>query len=302
MLKLIDSIDLTSLPSNEAQRLFHGRGHCYPGYEHISIDWLPPVILITLYREVESTWLSQLSQQLIERIPQCQSMQAQYRCRPKAPIEPIWGESIDFVEVIEEGLKYKISLGKNQNNGLFLDMRNGHNWVRHHARDRTVLNLFAYTCAFSVAALAGGASKVVNVDLSRQALSTGRDNHRLNDQDTGKVQFEGIDIFKSFGRLIKQGPYDLLICDPPTLQRGSVNIEHDYKKIIRRIPQLMNPRSELLLCLNSPELDEQFILNTVADECPDCTYLHPIENPTVFCEAEKGKGLKVLLFRYLSSK
>jgi len=53
----------------------------------------------------------------------------------------------------------------------------------------------------------------------------------------------------SNSRIKKYGKYDLLICDPPSFQKGSVNIERDYAKIIRRIPQWMNEGAQLLLCL-----------------------------------------------------
>ena len=93
--------------------------------------------------------------------------------------------------------------------------------------------------------------------------------------------------------------YDLLICDPPSFQKGSVDIKRDYKKIISRIPQLMNKNSQLMLCLNSPDLDENFLLDTVNEHCPACTYTGQIDPPSVFKEAHAGKGLKVLLFSYL---
>ena len=61
----------------------------------------------------------------------------------------------------------------------------------------------------------------------------------------------------------------------------------------------MNTGAQLLLCLNSPDLDEQFLKDEVARECPDCVFEERIDNPTVFKEAHNGKGLKVLLFSYL---
>ena len=91
----------------------------------------------------------------------------------------------------------------------------------------------------------------------------------------------------------------MLICDPPSFQKGSVNIERDYAKIIRKLPQWMNKGAQLLLCLNSPDLDEQFLKDEVARECPDCVFEQRIANPTVFKEAHAGKGLKVLVFSYL---
>ena len=121
----------------------------------------------------------------------------------------------------------------------------------------------------------------------------------MNNHENINVVFEGVDIFKSYNRLKKYGPYQLLICDPPSFQKGSVNIERDYKKILKRIPQLLSPGAELLLCLNSPSLDENFLINEVARECPACQFVEKIENPVVFKEAIKGKGLKALSFKYL---
>ncbi|MDH5785106.1 MAG: class I SAM-dependent methyltransferase [Chromatiales bacterium] len=282
----------------ECRRLFHGRGHAWPGYEHINVDWLPPVALITLYQEEGDELLQPLADVLFEQLPGCRTVQVQYRCRPMAPFERLRGEPADELVVEEAGLKYGLRLGANQNSGLFLDMRNGRNWVRQHASGKRVLNLFAYTCAFSVAALAGGASRIVNIDVSKAALARGRENHRLNGQELERVVFQGIDIFKSFSRIRRHGPYDLLICDPPSLQRGSVDIARDYKKIIRRIPEFMHPGGEVMLCLNSPQLDEAFLLQSVASECPACRFIERLPNPEIFKEAMAGRGVKVMLFEY----
>lgn len=296
----LSKIPFITPTSKQAQRLFHGRGHAYSGYEHISIDWLLPVILITLYKEVEKSELQLFAEQLFECVDDCQSVQVQYRFEKQAPFELLIGDDIRQIIVEENNLKYQITLGRSQNTGLFLDMKNGRQWVQQHSTDAKVLNLFSYTCAFSVAALAGGAKQVFNIDMSRPSLTTGRENHRLNNQDTSKVKFESIDIFKSFGRIKKHGPYDLLICDPPSFQKGSVDIRRDYKKIIRRVPEFMNTGSLLMLCLNSPDLDTGFLKQTVEDECADCTYLTEIEPPEVFVEAMQGRGLKVLIYEYLS--
>ncbi|MCT7000003.1 class I SAM-dependent methyltransferase, partial [Salmonella enterica] len=82
------------------------------------------------------------------------------------------------------------------------------------AKGLRVLNLFAYTCGFSVAAIEGGAEHVVNLDMARGVLSRGRDNHRLNGHDLSRVTFLGHDLFKSWAKVIHSGPYDLVIIDP----------------------------------------------------------------------------------------
>jgi 23S rRNA (cytosine1962-C5)-methyltransferase len=281
---------------NQCQRLFHGRGHAFKGLSHVNVDWFSPVILITLYRPVEQNWLELQLEQLKAKFSQCHSIQVQHRYLARPVIECVWGEDIQQLIAVENGLSYGISFAQSQNVGLFLDMANGRHWVKQQCRDKNVLNLFAYTCAFSIAAMAGGARQVVNIDMAKGALSKGRENHRINQQELTQVKFEAVDIFKSYSRLKKYGPYEVMICDPPSFQKGSVNIARDYKKIIKRIPELMAANGALLLCLNSPDLDEEFLLTEVARECPDCIFIEKIANPEVFKEAEQGKGLKVLRF------
>ncbi|PCI54100.1 MAG: methyltransferase [Gammaproteobacteria bacterium] len=292
---------ITATNFTDCQRLFHGRGHAYENLSHVNVDWLSPVILITLYQAVDEAWLLTQAKALQMLISECCSVQVQRRYEKFSPTQVLLGEAINKTVVTENDLSYHIEFGKAQNSGLFLDMSNGRAWVKEHAEGQSVLNLFAYTCAFSVAATAGGASKVVNIDLSKASLSKGRENHQLNQlvkKDGKKIIFEGLDIFKSNSRIKKYGKYDLLICDPPSFQKGSVNITRDYAKIIRRIPQWMNAGAKLMLCLNSPDLDEQFLKDEVARECPDCTFEQQLTNPEVFKEAHQGKGLKVLIFTY----
>lgn len=296
---MIEYINTTDF--SDCQRLFHGRGHAYDNLSHVNVDWLSPVILITLYQPVDESWLLTQAELLVSLTKQCRSVQVQRRYEKFSPTETLLGEDIKNTVITENNLSYHVTLGKAQNCGLFLDMANGRSWVNQHATNKNVLNLFSYTCAFSVAAIAGGAKQVVNIDLSKSSLSKGRENHQLNKlakKNGKKVIFEGVDIFKSNSRIKKYGKYDLLICDPPSFQKGSVNIERDYAKIIRKIPQWMNAGSQLLLCLNSPDLDENFLKNEVERECPQCIFDKRLPNPKVFKEAQTGKGLKVLLFTY----
>jgi 23S rRNA (cytosine1962-C5)-methyltransferase len=222
----------------------------------------------------------------------------QYRSRKGCSFELLRGNSLSKLVAVEHGLLFQIELGRHQNSGLFLDMRNGRDWVRNNALNKKVLNLFAYTCAFSVAALAGGADQVVNFDTSKVALAKGRENHRLNQQNTQQVIFEGVDIFKSFSRIKKHGPYDLLICDPPSYQKGSVDIKRDYKKIVSRIPLFMKKNSLILLCLNSPELGDDFLTELVSVQCPACQFVMKINPPAIFKDAIAGRGLKVHIYRF----
>nr|WP_315980158.1 class I SAM-dependent methyltransferase [Aliamphritea spongicola] len=185
----------------------------------------------------------------------------QHRYRREDSIQVCWqadDADVRRLAVTEGELKFWMQPLKNQNSGLFLDMREGRRWVQQHAEGARVLNLFAYTCGFSVAALAGGAEKVVNLDMSSPALNTGRENHRLNDHDLSRVKFFAHDLFRSWGKLKREGPYDLVVIDPPSFQKGSFVATKDYLKVLRRLPELTGENAKVLSCLNSPELDSQF--------------------------------------------
>lgn len=280
----------------QAQRLFHGRGHAYNNLEHITVDWLPPVILITLFSPESLIDIEDFADWILLELPSCQSIQLQHRYELSGSFDVVRGDAIQQFSIQQDDLKFNIRLGQTRNTGLFLDMQNGRRWVQKNSNGKRVLNLFAYTCGFSVAAQAGGAKSVLNVDMSRTSLNTGRENHRLNEQSLDQVKFEKLNIFKSFSRFKKRGPFDLLICDPPTFQKGSVDIARDYPKVIRRLDQFMATKSALLLCLNSPELGRDFLIQQMAELAPRYVLIDEIKPPEVYLEAE-GKGLTILCFQ-----
>ncbi|WP_228010508.1 class I SAM-dependent methyltransferase, partial [Vibrio sp. OPT20] len=229
------------------------------------------------------------------------SIVLQHRYADGAPSEVLWGELNDSPVVVEHGLKYQLDIGRNQNFGLFLDMRNGRQWVQDNAKDKNVLNLFAYTCGFSVAAIAGGARQCMNVDMSRGSLNKGRDNHRLNDHDMRSVNFLGYDIFKSWGKIKKGGPYELVIIDPPSFQKGSFALTKDYKKILRRLPDLLTEGGEVIACVNSPAVSPNFLIETMVEEAPSVEFIERLDNPPEFVDVDLDSSLKVLRFKISAS-
>lgn len=221
----------------------------------------------------------------------------QHRYLPQSTTEWLVGDAIDDMTITEGGLRYRVDLGRKQNNGLFLDMRYGRDWVRANAQGKRVLNLFAYTCGFSVTAIEGGAEHVVNLDMSSAALSRGRDNHRLNGHDLGKVTFLGHDLFKSWGKVIGKGPYDLVIIDPPSFQKGSFLLTKDYQRVLRRLPELLGAEGTVLACMNDPAFGADFLIEGVTREAPSLRFERRLENPPEFPDADIECGLKALVFR-----
>jgi 23S rRNA (cytosine1962-C5)-methyltransferase len=178
-------------------------------------------------------------------------------------------------------------------------MAAGRRWVREHvaARPRQkVLNLFAYTCAFSVVALQAGARQVVNLDMSRGALAIGQQNHALNGLGTG-ASFLGHDIFTTWGKITRSGPYDLIIVDPPSYQKGSFVASKDYARLMRRLPDLLAPGGHALLCLNAPELGMAFLQEQMQELAPELAFVQRVDNPPEFADVSSERSLKVLVYR-----
>ncbi|MEE8057289.1 MAG: class I SAM-dependent methyltransferase, partial [Pseudomonadales bacterium] len=187
--------------SNDGRRLFHGRGQCYQGLGYINVDWFAPVLLITLYQEVEPQGWQQLLAGLGSLAGEIDCGIVQRRYLRGSPIETLFGELPEQPLAIEQELKFALSFAGKQNIGFFLDMSPGRQWLRERAEGKRVLNLFSYTCSFSVAAMASNAKYVVNSDMSRAALNVGRQNHCLNHQhDRLKrdVEFLPYDLFRSW--------------------------------------------------------------------------------------------------------
>ncbi|WP_458375151.1 class I SAM-dependent methyltransferase [Pseudomonas pergaminensis] len=289
---------LTALatPPTETRRLFHGRGRCWPGLEQLTVDWLQGVLLVSLFKEPDAAALEALKQ-LLQTHFGGYTVALQHRYLPQSTTEWLAGSPVDALTITEGGLRYLIDLGKKQNSGLFLDMRYGRNWVREQAKGLRVLNLFAYTCGFSVAAIEGGAEHVVNLDMARGALSRGRDNHRLNGHDLGRVSFLGHDLFKSWAKVTNSGPYDLVIIDPPSFQKGSFLLTKDYQRVLRRLPDLLTPQGTVLACMNDPAFGEDFLIDGVTREAPGLRFVERLQNPPEFPDIDPQSGLKALVFR-----
>ncbi|WJN57840.1 class I SAM-dependent methyltransferase [Pseudomonas sp. SO81] len=288
---------------DEARRLFHGRGRQWPGLEHLTADWLQGVLLVALFREPDAQPLAELKDMLLQFAASpawarsgARHLLLQHRYQADSATEYLVGEAIEGGEIEEGGLRYLLDFGRKQNSGLFLDMRLGRQWVREQAGGQRVLNLFAYTCGFSVAAIAGGAERVVNLDMSRPALSRGRDNHRLNGHDLARVSFLGHDLFNSWGKLRKDGPFELIIVDPPSFQKGSFVLTRDYAKIMRRLPDMLTPGGRVLACVNDPAIAPAFLIGEMAREAPQLRFVERLANPPEFADSDPDAGLKVLLF------
>lgn len=202
----------------DAKRIFHGRGGCYSGSEHLTLDWFPPVWLLTSHNiPMSNDTISSVHDMLKpkklnpptdnsicnEETVDSVNLVYQFRNDTGSETRVVSGDVPKPHVVAENGVKFLVGLASGKNNGIFLDMANGRKWVQDNTKDQNVLNMFAYTCGFSVAALAGGASQVVNIDMAGGPMKNGKRNHELNNLQGAR--FLTHNIFKTWGKLRKLG-------------------------------------------------------------------------------------------------
>jgi 23S rRNA (cytosine1962-C5)-methyltransferase len=172
----------------------------------------------------------------------------------RAPGLPLRGEAAPSVDVREQGLVFRIRPGEGLAVGLYLDMREARGWVRSHSRGAAVLNCFAYTGGFAVAARAGGAVRAVDVDLSRRALRWGEENARLNGQNPPATDRLAGDVFDWLRRLGKRGErFEGVVLDPPGFARGRAGVfsaSRDWPELVARAAPLVAPGGWLLAACN----------------------------------------------------
>ncbi len=298
-LEQLISYGISPIPDSPA-RIVNGRGGRAAGFDGLNIDIYPPLIFITLYSDYSDEDIAQIAGAVRAAIGE-QPLLVQDRSRRPFSTRLSLGEVPSEIIVRENDLRFYLNPLRGQNPGFFPDMRTGREWIRANVKqDSRVLNLFSYTCALSVAALAAGASKVVNIDKNSRSLDIGKRNHRLNHGAIpggccSQAVFLPHDIYKSIGRLKKDGPYDLIIADPPPSQKGSFLLEKDYPRLLRRLPELTAPGGKLMLSLNNPAWSWEEFETMVTENIPGVRLLEKLNPPEDFAPARDGRGLKIII-------
>jgi 23S rRNA (cytosine1962-C5)-methyltransferase len=201
-----------------AFRLINGAGDGLPG---LIIDRYDEVLVIRLYSRAWLPHMSALLDALREKA-QARTILRKFGVRNvdggKPGADLLSGEALPSRLIVREnGLLFRVRPVEGQKTGLFLDQRENRAFLGNQARDLQVTNLFAYNGGFSVYAAAGGARRVLSVDIAPAALEDAKENFRLNGLNPDSHGFLVTDVFewKPSG-----APPDLLICDPPSLSRG----------------------------------------------------------------------------------
>lgn len=286
----------------EFKRLFHGRGNFYDGFEFLTVDSINNILFVTLFSKLSEELESNIKELMLEvlKINNYEVLIVQKRYLKDDSYELLKGNLSQHLTATENGVNFNINF-KNQNIGFFPDMKLGREYIKSISKDKNVLNLFSYTCAFSLYALKGEAKQVINVDMAKGALNIGRENHRLNSLDTNRVKFLPYNILKSWSRIRKFAPYDIIVIDPPSFQKGSFAATKDYEKIIKKLNELSSDDCIVLSCLNAPELDTEFMINLFKEFAPEFKYEKRLDNLATFPAIDGEKSLKNLIFKRVKS-
>ncbi|MGH9841327.1 MAG: class I SAM-dependent methyltransferase [Blastocatellia bacterium] len=158
-------------------------------------------------------------------------------------------------KVREHGVWYAVEPCLNRDAGLYLDTRNLREWALHNLRGKAVLNAFAYTGSLGIAALAGGASRVLQLDLKRAFLNVAKTSCTLNGFPIDRKDFLTGDFWPLISRLNRAGArFDCVFLDPPLFAvtaKGVVDTENNYARLINKVRPLINDGGYLVAINNA---------------------------------------------------
>lgn len=165
----------------------------------------------------------------------------------------LFGDTPDR-KIREHGIWYAIDLTMNRDASFYLDTRPLRKWLIENVQGKTVLNAFAYTGSLGVAAMAGGASRVVQLDRNRQFLNLAKDSYSLNGFPIHKQDFIAADFFPAIGKFKSTKQFfDCVIVDPPffsATSKGKVDQVNESARLINKVRPLIND-SGLLVAINN---------------------------------------------------
>ena len=211
----------------------------------------------------------------------------------------------DTLIVVENGVRYHVDVRHGHKTGFYVDQRDNRALVQTFAGGRDVLNCFCYTGGFSLAALKGGATRVVSIDSSGDALALAQQNVAANGFDAARASWLDADAFRTLRRLYDEGErFDLVVLDPPKFAPSREHVDRAaraYKDINLTGLRLLRPGGLLFTYSCSGAIDaelfQKIVAGAAADARVDARILkrlgagvdHPLL--TAFPEGEYLKGL-----------
>jgi 23S rRNA (cytosine1962-C5)-methyltransferase len=176
-------------------------------------------------------------------------------------------------KVKEHDTLYAVNLTLNRDASLYLDTRNLRKWIIENSKGKSVFNTFAYTGSLGVAALKGGASQVVQVDLNRAFLNIAKESCTLNGFPIQKGDFISRDFFEQVGNMKRMSRlFDSVFIDPPffsTTSKGKVDQEHESARLINKVRPLIKDGGVLVAINNALFISGAEYMQTLESLCKD---------------------------------
>jgi len=171
-------------------------------------------------------------------------------------------EAPDFFTVLENGVLYQVFMNDGLMTGIFLDQHEVRgSLVDGLAMGRSLLNMFSYTAAFSVAAAMGGASQTTSVDLAKRSRELSQAHFQANGISTDDHRFIVMDVFEYFKYAKRKGlTYDVIVLDPPSFARNkkqTFSVAKDYHKLISQSLEILNPGGIIIASTNAANVSRQ---------------------------------------------
>ena len=171
-------------------------------------------------------------------------------------------EAPDFFTVLENGVLYQVFMNDGLMTGIFLDQHEVRgSLVDGLATGKSLLNMFSYTAAFSVAAAMGGASQTTSVDLAKRSRELSQAHFQANGLSTDDHRFIVMDVFEYFKYAKRKGlTYDVIVLDPPSFARNkkqTFSVAKDYHKLISQSLEILNPRGIIIASTNAANVSRQ---------------------------------------------
>ena len=171
-------------------------------------------------------------------------------------------EAPDFFTVLENGVLYQVFMNDGLMTGIFLDQHEVRgSLVDGLATGKSLLNMFSYTAAFSVAAAMGGASQTTSVDLAKRSRELSQAHFQANGISTDNHRFVVMDVFEYFKYAKRKGlTYDVIVLDPPSFARNkkqTFSVAKDYHKLISQSLEILNPRGIIIASTNAANVSRQ---------------------------------------------
>jgi 23S rRNA (cytosine1962-C5)-methyltransferase len=256
-------------------RLFNGFIEGNPG---LVIDLYAQTVLIHNYAEIPSDGESAVraARNFVRaRLPwvRCILLKARNGRTPEEKRGIVIDGDVPDDRVREHGVWYALDLLMNRDASLYLDTRNLRRWAIEKLQGKSVLNTFAYTGSLGVAAQAGGAARVVHIDLNRAFLNLAKASYTLNGFPIQKKDFQAADFWPQVNHLKRAGEvFDCVFLDPPffaSTPKGAVDLQTDSARLINKVRPLVKDGGLLVAINNAIFLSGKEYMQTLESLCAD---------------------------------